>query len=678
MPLKPGNKEKSISDNVSELIRAGHAPGQAVAIALSNAAKASPKAYADGGDVHSSDSDKDDEAAKRKKLLGQIINFPGVDPTPVPTPKAYADGGDVVLPDVPPMSTSVSEALPPDQLQKLLAVRDELPQQPGGPLLPDWAADAAAKERLPVPTQSEAGFRMIGEPTGGSVATVPEETGLVRRAAMPEVIDTTGSTVGEEAAPSLLGAAGELASKAALPLTAAYEFLKSTPAGTGEDDLMRDRQAKAAAAAGGKPGDANGPSLFDMVSDKYKELTPQMTAPAPAAPARGTSGQVADSSPVSAPAPTSTTPAMNPLLAKYLQDRVDMKGAVEKANTNRLIAGISGAAGQLAASTYGATKPVDEAGFKALEDNANAPVTALQTVQGAGMKGIQEQQALMTAEQAQEAGDPNSALSKRTQLIYGPILSKLGMPPQNLAGMSATDIKSELQQPMDAAAKMKQAEAQQAANREMALARIAAAGGAKQTQHYTQAAQQLEQMRGNPAVQQAERDMYAASKANRLISQAPGGDLNNLSRGQVALLVSDVSKIAQGGQPNEADLNALTPNTLQTKMAGVTSALMNDPSPMNAGAFLKQYQQYANGITQDAQKVISDRYGRIINTYAPMLTPDEKRTLEDNYVNRFKDVAPSASAPGSGKVKVSNGSQTFMIDQADLPHAQADGFKQVQ
>lgn len=634
MPLKPGNKEKSISDNVSELIRAGHAPGQAVAIALSNAAKASPKAYADGGDVHSSDSDKDDEAAKRKKLLGQIINFPGVDPTPVPTPKAYADGGDVVLPDVPPMSTSVSEALPPDQLQKLLEVRDQLPQQPGGPLLPDWAADAAAKERLPVPTQSEAGFRMIGEPTGGSVATVPEETGLVRRAAMPEVIDTTGRTVGEEAAPSLLGAAGELASKAALPLTAAYEFLKSTPAGTGEDDLMRDRQAKAAAAAGGKPGDATGPSLFDMVSDKYKELTPQMTAPAPAAPARGTSGQVADSSPVSAPAPTSTTPAMNPLLAKYLQDRVDMKGAVEKANTNRLIAGISGAAGQLAASTYGATKPVDEAGFKALEDNASAPVTALQTVQGAGMKGIQEQQALMTAEQAQEASDPNSELSKRTQLIYGPILSKLGMPPQNLAGMSATDIKSELQQPMDTAAKIKQVEAQQATNRETALARIAAAGGTAMMGKLQTAQNQMNA--------EGKKSQEGLAAADSLIANLDDAKTNPISF--AGTQIGAARTLVQGQRLNTQELDA---------MGGSKEAIIDKLNQIQRQAIsgtitadnYSWYKQFANTMRKAAQDENNDIQLRHVKQWAQAA----HKPLSDAYLDMTGNpLSTQHTAPTNG------------------------------
>jgi hypothetical protein len=43
MPLKPGSSEKTISSNIGELIRAGHKPNQAAAIAYSKAGKSKSK-----------------------------------------------------------------------------------------------------------------------------------------------------------------------------------------------------------------------------------------------------------------------------------------------------------------------------------------------------------------------------------------------------------------------------------------------------------------------------------------------------------------------------------------------------------------------------------------------------------------------------------------------------------
>lgn len=49
------------------------------------------KNYAYGGEVEDSDQEQDD---KKKKKLGEIINFPGF-PQPSPKPKGYYEGGEV-------------------------------------------------------------------------------------------------------------------------------------------------------------------------------------------------------------------------------------------------------------------------------------------------------------------------------------------------------------------------------------------------------------------------------------------------------------------------------------------------------------------------------------------------------------------------------------------------------
>jgi hypothetical protein len=152
----------------------------------------------------------------------------------------------------------------------------------------------------------------------------------------------------------------------------------------------------------------------------------------------------------------------------------------------------------------------------------------------------------------------------------------------------------------------------------------------------------LETARGNPAVGQAEKDIYSAQKANSLANLY--GDPNKLSPQQVNLLAAEVGKIASGGTTSQHELEGITPNTLTGQLAGVTSKLTNEPTPANAAAFVKQYQDYANQLSKDAQGVIQDKYGRVIESRKNKLSDDDYQSLQDNYINRFKTAKPAMSA----------------------------------
>jgi hypothetical protein len=96
MPLKHGTSPEVVSGNIKELIRAGHAPKQAVAAALAHKRKSQKMSsggmagYADGGDVGKVD---------QPKSIGQQIGLAGYEPTPAPSPapkpRGYAEGGEV-------------------------------------------------------------------------------------------------------------------------------------------------------------------------------------------------------------------------------------------------------------------------------------------------------------------------------------------------------------------------------------------------------------------------------------------------------------------------------------------------------------------------------------------------------------------------------------------------------
>ncbi len=331
---------------------------------------------------------------------------------------------------------------------------------------------------------------------------------------------------------------------------------------------------------------------------------------------------------------------VNPAVAQYLQNKQDMAAAQQKANYNQLLAGLAGAGSTFAHAGTGNTAPVNSAAISALNENAQAPV-------------IQQQ-----AQQAAQAQDPNSPQAQALRQVYAPLMKRAGIDPSAMASMGPTQMAA-AQQALETASKQQElADTQSnklASQKEATAERVQTHEDNTQSAAMGQTIQQLESARGNPAIQQAEKDIYAATKVQSLAKLY--GDPNNLNPQMVNTLVSEVGKIASGGQSTEAELNFMTPNTLRGKLASVWQKLSNSPSPANAGDFIKQYQDYANALTTDAQKELSDKYGRVIDSNSDRLGEANTAKLNSNYTNRFKHLAdsvgstpaPASSAPFGGK-----------------------------
>ncbi len=148
--------------------------------------------------------------------------------------------------------------------------------------------------------------------------------------------------------------------------------------------------------------------------------------------------------------------------------------------------------------------------------------------------------------------------------------------------------------------------------------------------------------RGNPAVRQAELDIYNSKKADSLANMY--GDPNKLSQPQVNLLVQELGKVATGGSPAMHELDGLKPGTLTGELSSVWSRLSNNPTPANAGAFVKQYQDYIHAITKDAQDTIAESYGRPVNALRQRMGEGNFKNLQDTYLNRFNQPS-NASTP---------------------------------
>lgn len=165
--------------------------------------------------------------------------------------------------------------------------------------------------------------------------------------------------------------------------------------------------------------------------------------------------------------------------------------------------------------------------------------------------------------------------------------------------------------------------------------------------------QLLSSARGDPAVAQAEKDIYASQKANSLANLY--GDPNKLNQSQVNLLVQEVGKIASGGSPSMHELDGISPDTLTGQLSKQWEKLTNNPTPANAGAFVKQYQDYSNTVAKDAQKVLEDKYGRVINSNRRRLNDADADALDKNFGGRFQG-QQQPQGPQNVRVQAPDGS----------------------
>lgn len=171
--------------------------------------------------------------------------------------------------------------------------------------------------------------------------------------------------------------------------------------------------------------------------------------------------------------------------------------------------------------------------------------------------------------------------------------------------------------------------------------------------------QSLQSARGNPAVQQAERDLYSSAKVNKLVEQGRDKkgnlDPNALNNTQVQLLAGEVAKIATGGAPTLDELHGLTPSNMPQWLAKAAEKYQNNPTGANAGAFVKQLQAYSNGVAQDARSLLKENYQGVIESKKKYLDAGDYKTLNEQYLGRLNGTTPQSewSLSGNGQASPS-------------------------
>jgi hypothetical protein len=168
-------------------------------------------------------------------------------------------------------------------------------------------------------------------------------------------------------------------------------------------------------------------------------------------------------------------------------------------------------------------------------------------------------------------------------------------------------------------------------------------GAQKQNQALQQTQSILESARGNPAVAQAQKDLYAAQKFESLVNLY--GDPNRLNPQQVQLAASEVGKIATGGVPTSHELQGLNQATLPSGIASLAQAAFNHPQGAEAGAFVKALGDYVSSLKKDAQGVIKEKYGRVIETRRGQLGEQHYNDLKAQYLDPLMDQGKSVAHP---------------------------------
>jgi len=122
-----------------------------------------------------------------------------------------------------------------------------------------------------------------------------------------------------------------------------------------------------------------------------------------------------------------------------------------------------------------------------------------------------------------------------------------------------------------------------------------------------------------------------------------------MSSAEVQLYATEIAKMASGGTPSIHELAGLNPSTVPKTLAEAAQKAMNHPTGAQAGEFLQRFKEYGDSLATEAKKVITDRYGRVIESSRGRIGEQNYQTLQQQYINRFNNPEDSQQgAPGGG------------------------------
>lgn len=138
--------------------------------------------------------------------------------------------------------------------------------------------------------------------------------------------------------------------------------------------------------------------------------------------------------------------------------------------------------------------------------------------------------------------------------------------------------------------------------------------------------------------QQEMKNTLAAENISEIVKQAPGGDLNKLNNQQTKLAIMEVVKMAGGSVPTEGELESMTPNTMAQKYSGLVQNMTGKSQPANAGEFLKQGIDYANGLAGVSKQRLAARENDIADRFRQGLGEKNYKLVKGQIAKQYGDI----------------------------------------
>ena len=356
-----------------------------------------------------------------------------------------------------------------------------------------------------------------------------------------------------------------------------------------------------------------------------------------------------------------TQSPINDSIKTYLMGKQQqLADAQDKANTNQLYAGLARAGGTFANAVAGNQKPIDETGFNALDQAANAPVQEVMNQQKSDKAALDEEKQTRDIASDDASHDPDSDASKEFRSTF-----KAQFPAMAAAygddfdNLTSADSANVFKVAETKARIEEQAGASKDRN-ELMRTKIQTAHEKQQTDLDTKDAQNLDNYLGKTwsarsgAAGATQAKINAAEAAEALIQQGRS-QKGGLDSRQIEELAQSASRMLGGGAAASARVEALVPHTFWGKVQSAKEWASNSPTGADQQEFVdrigetvsrekalaqKQKMQYqVEGLPahQRLQQNNPTMYDRILSA----------RGVDTNQVGdngRLKDAAPSAPA----------------------------------
>lgn len=489
--------------------------------------------------------------------------------------------------------------------------------------IPGKSAAESAKTLLP---ESVEALPEIGETTSkvmGSAANTPP---LSRFYKIPESMEALG-----EAGSELSSGIPSFLSKAALPLTAAYEFLKPTSAG-GPQDYPPNLPGKQKFISPKTPLVLAPPKNEEEDSEEPSDASIGMKSSSVRSGGLGTqnAGEGKDKDYLH--------DLINSVYGGDLGDDA-IKSAQAQAQQNRSNALLSKAGsqmGQAFAYGRGVRGPANTEVQDELLKEANVPVENILQRRQAKTQELETGLKASDLIDREKLRDPSSNVSSAYRQMALTMMPGIAQYP-NFDSMSAEGIK-QLQPMIDTKIKMDVAKD----NHQFVMLQKTQMDQAKaKADMTTRIATTLN--RGAPA--KAMDVDRRVDNINSLVQMYP--DLNKMPQNQVNALTDEITQIVTGGMSTEGKAAKLMNPSLMSGFQNLMGKTFGKPTGAQLGLFIKEYIPYMHDLQQNARDYVKDQISPIMVGYNKRVVPSDMDEVKASYTRYFNPKSEATHIKGS-------------------------------